>query len=309
VYAAQLAKRLRDQDPRTTPALGLLAERLGLQESSIEDVVRNAQHRLGASNVSVRNVITSMRLISDIDWADLFESLSLVDKRLRVGSAFAAMDFPTRNLYRSAIEELARGSLLTEIKIAEQVLSVSSRAAMEAHDPEERERVGDPGYHLIAEGRRAFERTIGFRPGNRLRISRLSLRPGVVGYAGVILSLTAALLALGLWALSASGLDAGWLALFALVGFVPMTEVATALVNRAITWSFGATILPGLELVEGVPKSFRTLVAVPTLLTNEADLLEQVERLEVHHLAGSGGDLTFALLSDGVDADREIVAR
>jgi cyclic beta-1,2-glucan synthetase len=307
VFAAQLAKRLRDQDPRTTPALGLLAERLCLQESSIEGVVQNAQHRLGASNVSVRNVITSMRLISDIDWADLFESLSLVDKRLRVGSAFAAMDFPTRNLYRSAIEELARGSLLTEIKIAEQVLSVSSRAAMEAHDPEERERVGDPGYHLIAEGRRAFERTIGFRPGARLRISRLSLRPGVVGYVGVILFVTAALLALGLWTLSASGLDARWVVLFAVAGFVPMTEVAVALVNRAITWSFGATILPGLELAEGVPKSFRTLVAVPTLLTNEADLLEQVERLEVHHLAGSGGDLTFALLSDGVDADREIV--
>jgi cyclic beta-1,2-glucan synthetase len=103
VFAAQLAKPLRDQDPRTTPALGLLAERLRLQVSSIEDVVQNAQHRLGASNVSVRNVITSMRLISDIDWADLFESLSLIDKQLRVGSAFAAMDFPTRNLYRSAI--------------------------------------------------------------------------------------------------------------------------------------------------------------------------------------------------------------
>src|SRR5690554_4850326 len=69
VFAAQLAKRLRDQDPRTTPALGWLAERLGMQGVSIEDVVQHAQQRLGASNVSVRNVITSMRLISDIDWA------------------------------------------------------------------------------------------------------------------------------------------------------------------------------------------------------------------------------------------------
>ena len=46
---------------------------------------------------------------------------------------------------------------------------------------------------------------------------------------------------------------------------------------------------------------------MPTLLTSEADLLEQIERLEVHHLAGAGGDLTFALLLDGVDADQEIV--
>jgi cyclic beta-1,2-glucan synthetase len=47
VFAAQLAKRLRDKDPRTTPALGLLAERFRLQESSIEYVVQNAQAQAG----------------------------------------------------------------------------------------------------------------------------------------------------------------------------------------------------------------------------------------------------------------------
>ncbi|RXF69276.1 GH36-type glycosyl hydrolase domain-containing protein, partial [Hansschlegelia zhihuaiae] len=37
----------------------------------------------------------------------------------------------------------------------------------------------------------------------------------------------------------------------------------------------------------------------------EADLLEQIGRLEIHHLAGAGGDLSFALVSDGVDAREE----
>src|SRR3546814_13183321 len=67
--------------------------------------------------------------------------------------------------------------------------------------------------------------------------------------------------------------------LFALISFLPATEVATALVDRAITWSSGAMTLPGLELTAGVPQSLRTIVAVPTLLTSEADLLEQIERL------------------------------
>ena len=86
------------------------------------------------------------------------------------------------------------------------------------------------------------------------------------------------------------------------MALLPASEIATALVNRAVTWSFGATILPGLELADGVPDKLRTLVAIPTLLTSEADLIEQIERLEVHHLAGTGGDITFALLLDGVDA-------
>ncbi len=173
--------------------------------------------------------------------------------------------------------------------------------------PGKSERVGDPGYHLIGEGRRALERTIGFRPPPRLRISRFNVRLGIGGYVGAILLVTAVLLVLALWALAAPAVAVGWLVLFAVVGFLPATEVATALVNRAVTWSFGAAALPGLELSAGVPRSLRTLVAVPTLLTSEADILEQVERLEVHHLAGAGGDLCFALLSDGVDADREVL--
>jgi cyclic beta-1,2-glucan synthetase len=76
--AAQLAKRLRDQDPRTTPALGWLEERLKCQGLSVDEVVQRAQQHQGASNVTVRNVITSIRLISDIDWTELFESVSLV---------------------------------------------------------------------------------------------------------------------------------------------------------------------------------------------------------------------------------------
>lgn len=303
VFAAELAKRLRDQDPNTTPALGWLEELLGQQDSSIDQVVQHSQQRQGASNVSVRNVMTSMRLISDIDWTELFESVSLVDERLRSGSAFAIMDFPTRNLYRSAIEQLARGSNVTELDVAGAALSAASAAPTQ--DPAQDERVSDPGYHLIGEGRLALERSIGFSPPLGLRLSRFHVQLGIVGYVGSILLVTALLLSIGLQALTSAGVGAGWLALLAIVSFLPITDVATTLVNRFVTWRFGAITLPGLDLTTGVPQSLRTLVAVPTLLTNEADLLEQIERIEVHHLAGAGGDLTFALLTDGLDADAE----
>ena len=307
IFAAQLAKRLRDQDPTAMPALGWLEQRLQAQGASVESVVQHAQQRQGASNVSVRNIITSMRLMSEIDWTALFESVSLVDARLREASAFAAMDFPTRDLYRSAIEQLSRGSSCSELEIVDRVLTTCRLTASEATDPPEADRVRDPGYHLIAGGRPAFERTIAFRTPAKLWVSRYSVRLGIGGYIGAILLVAAILLALSLWALATPGLGLGWLALFGVVGFLPATDVATALVNRVITWSYGAVTLPGLELKAGVPQSLRTLVAVPTLLTSESDLLEQIERLEVHHLASAGGDLTFALLADGIDADEEVL--
>lgn len=304
LFAAQLAKRLRDHDPHTMPALGWLEERLGRQGATIDDAVAHAQQRQGASNVTVRNVITSLRLMSDIDWADLFESVSLVDARLRADSGFAAMDFQTRNLYRSAIEQLARGSSCSELDIAGHALAAAQAASAGVADAHERARVEDPGYHLIAEGRRALEKAIGFRPPPHLRIRRWHSKLGVGAYAGMILGTAAALLGLALFLVPGGG-SAGILAVWMLGLLLPATELATALVNRAATWRFGAVPLPGLELAGGVPASLRTLVAVPTLLTSEADLLEQIERLEVHHLAGGGGDIVFALLTDGPDADTE----
>ena len=304
-FAAQLAKRLRDQDPVTTPALGWLEERLGQQGTSIDDVVWRAQQRVGACNVTVRNAITSMRTMSGLDWAELFESVSLVDERLRDGSAFAAMDFATRDRYRAAIEELARGSTATELEVTEQALAAAAAAARQApREDAQAERLADPGFHLIGPGRRALERTLGARPPLRERVRRLMVGAGLAGYLGAIAGVTVLLLALVAWALSAAGLTAGWIALVALLVAIPMSEVATALVHRLITRRLGTEPLSGMALEGGVPRSLRTLVVVPTLLGSEADMRDQVERLEVHHLAGASGDLMFALLADGADADQ-----
>ncbi|MBU1464708.1 MAG: glycosyl transferase, partial [Gammaproteobacteria bacterium] len=323
VFAAQLAKRLRDQDPKTTPALDWLEQRLQLQGLSVEEVVQHAQQRQGASNVTIRNVITSMRLISDIDWSELFEKVSLVDQEFYRYNLFAQMDFPTRNLYRSAVEELARGCDYSEIDIAQRAVEMAkgSLALLELKSVEsthaeatetlmeeakvEINRFGDPGYYLIEQGRLAFEKSIAYKPTMRLRVRRFHVRLGVAGYSGTIAIVALAFLTMSIFFAGFMAFPAqSWL-LWAVVAFIPATEVAFAIVNRLVTWRFGAVMLPGLELKAGVPTSLRTLIAVPTLLTSEADLLEQIERLEVHYLSGIDGDVSFALLTDGKDADLE----
>ena len=162
-FAVQLVHRLRDQDPRITPALTWLDERLAAQGTTADAVVHDEHQAQGSAAVTVRNIITSMRLISDVDWPDLFERVSLVDEVLAAGSAFRDMDFPTRNLYRSAIEELARGANRTELDVAHRAILAAQPPAL-ASPSVEQSRHADPGYHLLAGGRRAFETAIGFRP-------------------------------------------------------------------------------------------------------------------------------------------------
>ena len=87
-FAVQLAQRLRDRDPNTTPALRWLNERLAAEGTTTDQIVRDEVQRQSAMNVTVRNVITSMRLVSMINWAELFESVSLVDAILRDAQRF-----------------------------------------------------------------------------------------------------------------------------------------------------------------------------------------------------------------------------
>jgi cyclic beta-1,2-glucan synthetase len=302
-FAVQLVQRLRDQDPTVTPALRWLQERLGAQGTTADKTVRDEHQRQGASNVTVRNIITSMRLLSDVDWPDFFESVSLVDELLRTGSNFAAFDFPTRDLYRREIERLARGSGLTELAVAHAALSAGEAAATDTEQGDYRRH--DPGYYLIANGRRALEAAIGYRDRLFSWPRRFGLATGVGDYVTGIALIALLTLSIPLLLLNSWDIPATQLAMLALLGLIPALDAAIALVNRAVMRGFGARILPGLALRDGVPAHLRTMVVVPALLTTRAALEEQIDRLETHYLASPEGELYFALLSDWTDSATE----
>jgi cyclic beta-1,2-glucan synthetase len=301
-FSVQLAQRLRDHDPNATPALRWLNERLEAEGMSTDQVVREEVQQQSAMNVTVRNVITSMRLVSMINWAEFFESVSPVDAIMRDGSNFATMDFPTRDLYRRAIEEIARGSNCDEVEVALRAIAAAKRAGNAAAD---QPRESDPGYYLISNGRRAFEKEVQFRVPLKTRIFRLNSNLGVMSYVGIVAVATALVLVAGLLCVGYAGVS-GWpLVLFAVVGFVPSSDIAVAVVNRAITQQIGATLLPGLELRDGIPPDLATMVAVPILLTTIPEVAEQIEKLEIHHLSNPDANFFFALLSDWNDSDCE----
>jgi cyclic beta-1,2-glucan synthetase len=224
-----------------------------------------------------------------------------VDQALRAGSEFAAMDFATRDRYRHAIEDLARGSGRSELDVARAALARAQRAAT-AGGAAHGDRSGDPGFYLISKGRPAFEADIGYRVPGRRQFLRAYVATAAPSYLGSIALVTAFLLALPLHAAVVSGMHPLLVALLGLVAFFPASDLAVALVNRAVMEVLGPRLLPRLELREGVPSTMRTLIVVPTLLTSEADIEEQIGRLEIHHLANPDGDIHLALLADHLDA-------
>ena len=305
-FAVQLAQRLRDHDPDTTPALEWLNKRLALDASNTEAIVRKEVQRQSETNVSVRNIITSMRLVSTINWAEWFESVSAVDRILRQAGGFAAMDFPTRDNYRRAVEDLAARSGHSEIAVAERAVAAAAQASPEkAQSDALAARLGDPGFYLISDGRRDFEKALHYGPSLRTRFVRVPIAAGLMGYVGLIAAFTTIALGLGLLGLAYAGVSGWSLVWLAVVGLVPASDIAVAIVNRAVAYQVGATLLPGLELKEGTPHDLRTLVAVPSMLTSVDEVERLVAQLEVHYLSNRDDNLHFAMLSDWRDAPAE----
>ncbi|MGH7523633.1 MAG: glycosyl transferase, partial [Gemmatimonadales bacterium] len=303
-FAVRLMERLRDQDPDATPALPWLRSRLAAQGTDPEATVQAELQRQATTTVTIRNVITSMRLMSAMDWADFFESVSLVDDVLRAETNYGAMDFHSRDRYRHVIEQLARRSPMGELQITREVIGESQRQATPSDEPAA-DRHGDPGYYLIGDGRRAFERVIRYRPSLLQRLLRLYLRGATPGYLGTMLLLSLAILAVPLRMASLAGASRVDLVALGLLALIPASDLALALLNRSVTSLLTPRVLARLEMRDGIPPSMRTIVVVPMLLTSIRDAEVQVERLEVHYLANPDGHVHYALLTDWTDAPAE----
>ena len=268
----------------------------------IDAVVHDELQQQGTFTATIRNIITSLRMAAALDWSQVFETVSPVDAVLDRTGRFYEMDFTTRTLYRSAIEQLARHSPLSETEVANRAVALAADAAA-THAPGDRR--CDPGYYLLAGGTSLFETAIGFQPPLSRRVADAGRALGLVGYGAGFVTVAALFVAGPLWALAVMSVGVWWLLLLGLMGLVPASEAAIACVNRFSMWALGATSLPGLELSAGIPPALRTMVAVPALLTSLRAVDELVARLEIHHLASPDGEVQFALLSDWTDSPTE----
>ena len=296
-FAVELVQRLRFRDV----SLQKLNEKLAALGLDADTLVQSEHAAHSAANLTVRNIITSLRSMGAFDWQSWFEDVSAVDAQLRSSASFLGMDFATRDRYRHALEELALGSRHTELDIARAVIEKSASAQAELATADARH--ADPGYYLISTGRSAFEREIGFRPSLRQKILRSQIAHAPSAYFGAIALLALAILAPLLVASIHAGAALGGVVLLTLFGLFPAYEIALVLVNRLVTALIGPRHLPRLQLAQGVPASLRTVVAMPVMLTSEAAIAEQVSQLEAHYLSNPGGEVYFALLSDWTDAD------
>jgi cyclic beta-1,2-glucan synthetase len=300
-FVVHLLQRLREYGPRLSGVRAAVDKHLDAQRMTSEEAIRKEHQRQAMTQVSVANVVTSLRLCGALDWSQFFEAVSLVERVLRrdPAGAYGSMDFQSRDRYRQAVEELSEPTGEAQLRVALRAVE-AAREAAESGQPEDR--AAHVGHHLIGKGRRDLETGVGYRPRLRRRARQFAFAHATAVYLGSVALMTAVLLGLALAYLQ--GVHAsGWLQASAtLLLIIPASETAIALVQRLAARWVPPRRLPRLEFTAGLPDDARTIVVVPTLLTSVAAVRELLEHMEVLAYGNLDPRIHFAILSDFADA-------
>jgi len=253
------------------------------------------------SDEIIARVLRTLLLFDRMDWKDLFETHSKVEEILRKDPAhvYPKMDFETRDQYRKKIEAIAEKSPLEETETAQAAVDLAEQS------DEKHQKTNHVGYYLIDEGEEELKTKIDFQSdfSDKLRGFLKQHRTGF--YLGSISFVTLAVLVI-LLIISHPLLAKPWeLAIVGLLSLIPASSVAVNLINSILTATIPPRILPKMDYSESVPKEFRTVIAIPALLTTQEEIDFLLRQLELHYLANRDRNIGFVLLTDFGDAPQE----
>ena len=302
-FVAELARRLQGQSTALILPMTWVEQALAESGQSVERLIHLDAQLQATEQVSISNSINSLRLLSSLDWREFVELMSGVEHALGEdpSAIYSSMDFATRDHYRHAVERLARCCRHSQVDIARAAVALCHAAPDE--DPLKRH----VGFYLLGAGLADLEQQLGARRSPAERCRRV-LRKSPLAFFITPVVVLSVLLAWPFYSmLRADGWGPWALLLLSVPTLVMTSHLAIALVNRLVTLSLPPDILPRLDYSAGIPAQARTLVVVPTLIGSAQDVEELVDGLEIRFLANRDANLHFALLTDFMDAQSEVL--
>jgi len=300
-FVAQFTAALQGRGTTTTFVLAWLEQRLAAQGQTIEEVVRAESRSQATEQASMANSIASLRFVNAAEWHRFVEAHSATEAILRSEPAgvYSRMDFATRDKYRHVVEATARRLRIDEEVVARTAVDLAAgRHAADSGGAE-----AHVGYVLVDEGKPHLLRALHGHKAARLFPRRLLRGLSLLVYLGPVALATAAVAA---WMiiLSRPAPDPVWQVLTPCAAFAA-SQFAVAAVNWIFSIVRRPRTLPRMDFEHGIPDECRTIVVVPTLLSEPGRIAETVEGLEIRCMANRDPNLWFGLLTDFADAASE----
>ncbi len=288
-FAVCLAEQLQEEESALAPAERWIESKLGV---ALPVLVKAEHAREAGERLSTANAFGSLRLLAHLEFAKIFESVSVVEAELRNDPAriYPASDFETRDECRRVVAQIARYSGAAEIDVARRAVTLAQSGAR--HVP----------FFLLSSGVEELERELHTRVPWSARLVRMVRRYSTPVYLSATVALSSFLVALVLLLAREQGVRSyAALAIFGALALFPLSELAIQFVNALVITLLSPRTLPKLDLRDGIAPENATLVVVPMLLIDPPSVRRELEKLEIRYLANRDANLFYALFSDFTD--------
>ncbi|WP_158856043.1 GH36-type glycosyl hydrolase domain-containing protein [Lunatibacter salilacus] len=304
-FVAGFTRYLQGKGPELQLPLSWMEQQLNILGTTAKDLVWQENQKQAADQVSIKNSIGTLRFLGATDWRKFVESLSSVEKVFREEETgiYPQMDFATRDSYRHVVERISKASAYSETEVAHKLLAYIKEKKQRGNTIPKQEHLG---YWLVGKGLHEIELYFNTKNPWKDRLKNAAGKMPVFLYLFSIIFLTVTISG----SLFIYAVLQGVSSTLALIFLIPLfilgaSQLAVSLVNWLSTIWVVPRVLPRMDFSKGVPDTWRTLVIVPSMLTDPEAIDSLLEDLEVRFLANSGSNIYYGLLTDFLDADTE----
>lgn len=337
-FIEHMSYRLKSYGRQAYRYLDILEKQVEMMGTTVADVIKREHFDMAVRKVSVGNSIVSINKLIRINFVQIFEQINGVEEILKKDPArvYDKMDYKTKINYRNKLKEISKKTKISEIYIAKKCIELSSKNKnLENSGIDDTTRVSESlkmnensriientkinkdskinqetktyepkkshvGYYLIDKGKQELLSDL---TGRNIKCIKIDTKVKIYIASIWIPTFLICIGILNYFYLQTKNI---WLSILGFVlSLIPIQTVIMQVVQCFTNKIVSPKLVPKLELTNGIPEEYTTMVIIPTIIKSKEKIEELMKKLEVYYLANKSPNIYFTLLGDSSSSSKK----
>lgn len=292
-FIEYMSYKLKKYGKKTIIYQEILEKEVQKSGVTISEVIQKEHSFIANVKITMGNCITSIKSVNRINFSELFSYMNASEEILKLDPSgiYPLMDEESKNYYRSIIEKISKASKMSEIYIAEKIISLCKR--YENYNNILEHKKSHVGYYLVREGIDELKNELEIK--NRIKYNPKRDAKLYISSA-IIIPLYIDLQVFYMMQFKSRNLIL--LAIICILLYVPISEIFLRILNYILGKIKSPEIIPKMNYESNIPDNKKTMVIIPTILKSKEKVQEMMQKLEVYYLANKDKNIYFTLLGD-----------
>ena len=268
----------------------VLEEQVRRAGTTVFECINREHFDIAAKKISIGNCITSINALNRLNFIEIFNEINGVEEVLKQdpSGVYEQMDHKSKEYYRATIEKISKRTKLSEIYISQKCVDLAKKN--NELNPESKK--SHIGYYLISNGRTELDEALYNKKTKPKHDEKKYLF--VVG-TSVISAIISCILG---WHINIKYNNFFIALIIFIIAIVPIKNILIKIIQYISGKIVKPKLIPKLDLYNGVPKKYSTMVVIPTIINNADKVNEIMHNLEVYYMANKSDNIFFTLLGD-----------